>query len=198
MMKDNQKKLKKDHIMDMAKARFERFGYKKTTVDEISHDARVSKKTIYEHFKNKEDIFVSIFIRETLIARTVALKAAENIDDPLEKIKKIGLASFEYQTKEPFFTHVLINGDGMHTPYFQKKFIAFIQGGIINILSDILKEGMEKGRVRRCDPDLTAYFIFKLYQSVSYGRTLESTTKRESREHELQEVYEFIKNAIKK
>ena len=45
-MKDNQKKLKKDHIMDMAKARFERFGYKKTTVDEISHDVRVSKKTI--------------------------------------------------------------------------------------------------------------------------------------------------------
>ena len=86
----------------------------------------------------------------------------------------------------------------MHTPYLQKKFTTFIQGGIINILSDILKEGMEKGRVRHCDPDLTAYFLFKLYQSVSYGRTLESPTKRESREHELQEVYEFIKNAIKK
>ena len=103
-MKDNQKKLKKDHIMDMAKARFERFGYKKTTVDEISHDARVSKKTIYEHFKNKEDIFVSIFIRETLIARTVALKAAESTDDPLEKIKKIGLASFEYHTNCLLYT----------------------------------------------------------------------------------------------
>ena len=60
-MKDDQKKLKKDHIMDMAKARFERFGYKKTTVDEISHDVRVSKKTIYclRHKRNLDSVLPS-------------------------------------------------------------------------------------------------------------------------------------------
>ncbi len=48
----------KDYILDISKQRFARFGFKKTTVDEISRDAGISKKTLYENFKNKEDLFV--------------------------------------------------------------------------------------------------------------------------------------------
>lgn len=43
-------------IMDKAQHRIERFGFKKTTMDELSRDCGISKKTIYLHFKDKEDL----------------------------------------------------------------------------------------------------------------------------------------------
>ncbi len=37
----------KNNILDKAKDRLDRFGFKKTTMDEISRDCKISKKTIY-------------------------------------------------------------------------------------------------------------------------------------------------------
>ena len=51
----------KNMILDKAKERFDRFGYKKTTMDEISRDCKISKKTLYELFSDKENLFNSLF-----------------------------------------------------------------------------------------------------------------------------------------
>jgi len=59
----------KHRLFEIAKERFDRFGFKKTTMDEIAMDARVSKKTIYENFKSKEDLFAALFMKEALAAR---------------------------------------------------------------------------------------------------------------------------------
>ena len=55
--------------------RVERFGYRKTTVDEIAADLRVSKKTIYVHFAGKAEIYR--FIVDRLAAETAAALRAE-------------------------------------------------------------------------------------------------------------------------
>jgi len=36
---------------------YNQFGFKKTSVDDISKDLKISKKTIYKHFRSKEQIF---------------------------------------------------------------------------------------------------------------------------------------------
>ncbi len=37
---------------------FLRYGFKKTSIDEIAEDAAVGKGTVYNYFKNKEELFV--------------------------------------------------------------------------------------------------------------------------------------------
>ena len=86
----------KTRLMNIAKVRFERFGFKKTTLDEICSDARISKKTLYMFFKNKEDLFVSLFNNEALKSRKTVLGKLKNIEDPLEKIKKFTEVSKEH------------------------------------------------------------------------------------------------------
>ena len=51
-------------ILDNAKNRFDRFGFQKTTMDEISRDCKISKRTLYEHFHDKQHLFDSLFVRE--------------------------------------------------------------------------------------------------------------------------------------
>ncbi len=55
-------------ILDAASTLLQRWGYKKTTVDDIARQAGVAKGTIYLHWKTREDLFVALLIRESLTA----------------------------------------------------------------------------------------------------------------------------------
>ena len=190
-MEDN-----KNYILDVAKQRFDKFGFKKTTVDEISRDARISKKTLYENFKNKEDLFVSLFIREALTARKEILKRLKNIEDPLEKIKKFMVFSRDYFKEQPFMVKVLEDEDGLYAPFLKKKYRVFVEEGILNIFEDILREGIEKGEFRRMDTRITSYIIFKLFQSFTYAKTMTWQNEQTDGGVELNAMINFISKAI--
>jgi len=190
-MEDN-----KNYILDVAKQRFDKFGFKKTTVDEISKDARISKRTLYEHFKNKEDLFVSLFIREALTARKEILKRLKNIGDPLEKIKKFMVFSRDYFKEQPFMVKVLEDEDGLYAPFLKKKYRVFVEDGILNIFEDILREGIEKSEFRRMDTRITSYIIFKLFQSFTYAKTMPWQNEQTDEGAELDAMNNFISKAI--
>ncbi len=56
---------RRDEIADEFKKHFHHFGFKKTSVDEVAAQLHISKKTIYEYFESKEDIFEFVIIRES-------------------------------------------------------------------------------------------------------------------------------------
>ncbi|MCD4729608.1 MAG: TetR/AcrR family transcriptional regulator [Bacteroidales bacterium] len=46
-----------EKIAESFEKHYNQFGFKKTSIDDISRDLRISKKTIYKHFNSKEQIF---------------------------------------------------------------------------------------------------------------------------------------------
>jgi AcrR family transcriptional regulator len=54
----------KEHIIEVAISLFNRFGYKKTTIDEIAEIADKSKGAIYHYFESKEELFRVIVDRK--------------------------------------------------------------------------------------------------------------------------------------
>lgn len=55
---------KKECILRAAVRAFERFGFKKASVDEIARDAGVAKGTVYLAAESKEDLFYQVLHRE--------------------------------------------------------------------------------------------------------------------------------------
>ncbi len=53
---------RKSQLLKVAKQLFSRFGFKKTTVDEIAEAAGMSKRTVYGVFDNKEQILAELVI----------------------------------------------------------------------------------------------------------------------------------------
>ncbi len=186
----------KDHILDISKQRFDRFGFKKTTVDEISRDGGISKKTLYENFKSKEDIFVSLFIKEALTARKAILSKLENIEDSLEKIRQFMLVSRDYFREEPFMVKVLQDDNGLYAPFLKNKYRIFVEEGILGIFSDILEQGIEKGEFRRLNTHIVSYIIFKLFQAFTYAKTMPSQNGLTNDEADLDELISFISEAV--
>ncbi len=53
-----------NRILDVAAMLIQRFGYKKTTMDDIAKQAGVAKGTIYLHWKTRDDLFLALLVRE--------------------------------------------------------------------------------------------------------------------------------------
>lgn len=55
-------------ILDAAAELIQRWGYRKTAVDDIARLAGVAKGTIYLHWKTREDLFATLLLRESFEA----------------------------------------------------------------------------------------------------------------------------------
>jgi TetR/AcrR family acrAB operon transcriptional repressor len=63
-MADSGNQERADRILDAAAKLIVHYGYDKTTVSDIAHEAGVSKGAIYLHWKSKEDLFEALVFRE--------------------------------------------------------------------------------------------------------------------------------------
>jgi len=66
----------KGQIAEVFQKHFNQYGFKKTSVDEIAHEIKMSKKTIYKHFSSKEKIFYFIISK-------VAVKYSKDMEKKL-------------------------------------------------------------------------------------------------------------------
>lgn len=53
----------RERILDAAERLLERFGYRKTTVEDIAREAGIGKGTTYLHFRSKEEVFLGTIDR---------------------------------------------------------------------------------------------------------------------------------------
>lgn len=60
----SKREVRADRILDAAAELIERWGYNKTTIDDIAHQAGVAKGTIYLHWKTRDDLFWALLRRE--------------------------------------------------------------------------------------------------------------------------------------
>ena len=66
---------------------FSRYGYKKTTMDEISRALKMGKSSIYYYFRSKEEIFEAVVLHEANILRHELTTAIKSVESPVEKMK---------------------------------------------------------------------------------------------------------------
>ena len=73
------KKLKTDEVIQkVAGDLFRKFGFEKTSMDDIARKAHKAKRSIYNHFNNKEDIFSAGVRQEVENIRARLLEAMAN------------------------------------------------------------------------------------------------------------------------
>jgi AcrR family transcriptional regulator len=77
---------------------FSRFGFKKTTMDEIARALKMGKSSIYYYFKCKEDIFEAVVLYEANVLRNELTAAIKAVESPIDKMKNyvfVRMKSFE-------------------------------------------------------------------------------------------------------
>ena len=77
---------------------FSRYGFRKTTMDEIAKALKMGKSSIYYYFASKEEIFEAVVRWEANILRNELTAAIKSVDSPIDKMKNyvfVRMRSFE-------------------------------------------------------------------------------------------------------
>jgi AcrR family transcriptional regulator len=69
-------------------------GFHKTTIRDLANETGLSQGNIYYYVKNKEDIFFLIHQYLSEVTTETLLHSIENIDDPIEKLRRLIQAEF--------------------------------------------------------------------------------------------------------
>ena len=72
----------KDAIVNVARHIFSRFGFRKTTMDEIAIASRKGKSSIYYYFASKEEIFKAVVEKDASIMKDELIKAHGEAESP--------------------------------------------------------------------------------------------------------------------
>ncbi len=105
----------RDKILEVANKLFSRFGFHKTSMDEIAKIARKAKGSLYYHFASKEELFTEVVAKEienlkanlSIIVNDKNIKAEQKIKQYLiKRMEVLNSASNYHETlKADFFEH---------------------------------------------------------------------------------------------
>jgi AcrR family transcriptional regulator len=166
MVGDQNKELeKRQQIFRAAEPIFIRFGYHKTTVEEVCRATRISKRTFYGLFTDKFDLLMQMHAQ---LAQDLTDLFNERVQDETSAAAGIRLyldLFFQITEERPLFRVLLEEGDLM------KRMIEVGStdeqfSSVIYLLSDVIQKGITNGEFRPMDPMTITWVIQSMLDSI--------------------------------
>ncbi len=151
----------RDQLVQAARQVFARYGYKKTALDDIAKEAHKGKSTIYYYFKSKDDIFKAVIDTEADIRSKTIENKISKIDDPQQKLKTYIYVRM-LSLKNVVNYYEAIKNDLLDNLYFVNSLRNDHFETEINLIRELLLEGIEKAVYTIPNPELTAKTIVTL------------------------------------
>ena len=154
-------------ILNSAKTIFARYGFKKTTMDEIAHASRKGKSSIYQYFKSKEDIFKAIVEKESDVLSAAIAKAINAETTSEKKIRAYVLTRMKVINKLTNLYSALKDEYLEHYSFIENVRVKY-DTEEVNTIKGILKTGVEEGDFKIEDINLTAFALVTALKGLEY------------------------------
>lgn len=154
-------------ILEAATKSFSLFGYKATTMDQVSKLANVGKGTIYTFFKNKEELFdeiISSLIKDMKAVAEQEIKHDSTID---ENVNRVLFKLLEFR-KSHQLTIKLFQEEREIGTQAVVDVVQRVEQAIINYMKGIIQEAIDRGEIKPCNPEITAFVMLKMYVSLIF------------------------------
>ena len=170
------KKEVRAQIVNVARKIFTRYGFKKTTMEEIAEATRKGKSSIYYYFQSKEDIFRAVVEKEADELKERLDKTINTEAPPIEKLKAYILFRLHHvRTLENFYA--ALNEEYLsHMDFIldiRKKF----DQGELEAVKGILEEGMDDGTFQITSSEIGAIAIATMMKGLELPLLLSSEHK---------------------
>jgi AcrR family transcriptional regulator len=155
----------RDNIVELARVIFSKFGYKKTTMDDIAIAAGKGKSSLYYYFKSKEEVFEAVVESEAATLSKELNKVLNKDIMPQDKLREYILVRLQVIETLSNIMEVIKNKYlteiecvfGIRKKYDQDE---------IRMLKVILEEGIEKQVFDIKNPELAAEGILTFMKGL--------------------------------
>ncbi|MBI9092761.1 MAG: TetR/AcrR family transcriptional regulator [Desulfobacterium sp.] len=136
-------RVKRCRILRAAEAVFAEKGYEKAKVAQIAKTAGVAEGSIYDYFKNKENLLISISSHR-LTAITSQLAATVQLTCPLARLRRFLRLHFCSFLKNRDFLKVFIMDSLMNRKFYQSEALD-VHRTYIASLAELIRDGQAQG-----------------------------------------------------
>lgn len=174
----NKKEQVKERIGQAAMECFERYGLEKTTLEDIAKTVGLNKTSLYYYYKNKEDIFIEVAIRE-----------GQSFIDTLQKstLKKKGVEnqiSFYLESRLNYYTNVLNMNrvsveslDNILPRFFELYDAMMVQEKAF--LTKLLTQAIAHEKLDLTDPENIASVLINFANALKHSTEQQAILKRQ-------------------
>jgi TetR/AcrR family fatty acid metabolism transcriptional regulator len=191
----SKKTIRRETIIQAAIEVFSRKDFKAASVSEIARKAGVADGTIYQYFRNKEDLFFSIPIEKTNEFRSQLELHLEGISGALNKIRKFVWFFLYFFKANPDYGRILMLEMRVNKSFVKTDTYDFLKKSVGQVL-EIITQGQEEGAIRK---DIDIFVLRHLVLGTlehMVSRWLLKDTKYDLLEHH-REVSQLIIDALK-
>lgn len=162
---------RRQDILDAAERLFSKNGFFKTSMAEIAEEAEFAIGTVYQFFKSKEDMYISLIeVKMEKFAALIDERVGEvtSATDKIEAVIRTKLGFFEqnrdffriYVSEWSGFEWTIKSAFGEQTwKRYQKQ---------LELVAEIMRMGVRKGEFRAIDPAEAAYALHGMLNSTIY------------------------------
>jgi AcrR family transcriptional regulator len=169
-----QKPDKRELILNSARGLFNKFGFKKTTIDEVVREAGVAKGTFYLYFKSKEELFVETIksIREEMMSEY--FKYIEKSDTPAKKLEGTLRFALEMLDKHPLFSRITAKDEElkMVLTMVDDPSTKELQAEALGPFLALFQQGIDDGELRENIDQATIPIIFGILKFMHFYKDL--------------------------
>jgi AcrR family transcriptional regulator len=147
-------------IMAAARKRFEKFGYRPTTIALIARDAGIAVGTVYLYFRNKEQILVALFDESNARWMAEAERAANQPGRAEERLLRVAQASIERNQRDQLLRAVMNRDLEMILAPLCEEFRDKVLRHNVEVMAAVIRDGVGTGELRSTDPEKTAFVLW--------------------------------------
>lgn len=138
----------RESILDSATQVFAKTGFYKAKAIEIARRANIAVGTIYNYFKNKDDILISIFNERIGQLSALLKEELRTIDDPDDKLMAILESTIQALENDRGLAEVVTIELRQSSKFFSSTAMSSVIE-FLDIITDVIEEGQRKGMYRK-------------------------------------------------
>jgi len=169
----------KQQIIEAAGIIFERYGFKKTTMDDIAFAAGKGKSSLYYYFKNKEEVFEAVVAHEAKQLVAEINKAIDTSHSAVDKLRSyVNIRMKRFVQRGNLAT--ALNDNFLATFAFIEKIQNNYRDFEIEMITGIINEGIKRKEFKPVDANFTSEAILTCMIGFEVPLLTKSKTSEES------------------
>jgi AcrR family transcriptional regulator len=157
-------------IVDAARTVFARKGFAQGIMDEIAKEAGVAKGTLYLYFRSKTEIYKAVLDHDMRALKKSALERLDAEKGLRGKIRAFAFVRLERAEANKEFFRIMDSESGALS-YTRSQYRDWLREPVLRLASAIGKAA-EQGKIRRVDPEKTAWLIADITRGTIQRRLL--------------------------
>lgn len=175
--------LRKNQIIAAADLVLLEVGIDRFTVDQVIVKAGIAKGTVYNYYKNKDEMLAELGAKALRLLHETFSNATNEVESYIDKIKAICYAHYDYTKKYPAYSELI---SYMERPEFDIHIQGYItiSYSITDYVVNIVKEGQKVSEIKKeIDPHMLTYIAWAT--NVGVVQFVESKKKMLKNHHEI-------------